>query len=380
MDYLRPVFAEIDIDNIINNYNVIKKRLETSVSIMAVVKADAYGHGAVEVSKELQQAGVEWFGVAFLGEALELRRNGITKPILVMGWTPPADYELALENNIALTIFTVKDGEILSELALSFDKRATIHIKIDTGMGRLGFLADETVVEAIKKLFNLKGLNIEGVFTHFAKSEEENLSFTNEQVTKFTEIVSQLENDGYYFKYKHAANSAAILAVSKTWLNMVRLGVSLYGLLPADDTRFKKYDLKPALELKALVSHVKSVDKDFPVSYSSKFVTSKKSVLATIPVGYADGYLRKLSQKGQILIKGKFAPIVGTICMDQFVCDVTDLGFEVVAGDLVTLIGKDVDNEISVDNIAQKLDTINYEVICSISNRVPRVYKKNNRI
>ncbi len=378
MEYLRHVHAEIDLKKIVGNFELIKQTLNPETAVMAVVKADAYGHGAVVVSKLLEKSGVDWFGVAFLGEAIDLRKGGVTKPILVLGWTPAEDFQFALDYNITLTLFSLADCEALSEVALNNNTVASVHIKIDTGMGRLGFLVNDRTEKDILQAFRLKGLNIEGIFTHFAGADEPNGDFTGRQNQSFLELVEKLEQEGCSFKYKHAANSAAILTKRETWFNMVRLGISLYGLRPSGHEQFKNRGMEPALSLKAAVSHVKTVDEGFPVSYSSRFTTKRKTVLATIPVGYADGYPRKLAAEGKVIIHGEYAPIVGVICMDQFVCDVTDIMKEVRPGDPVTLIGEENGISVTADDLAVQLETINYEVICGISARVPRVYKSVN--
>lgn len=375
MEYLRHVYAEIDLQKIKHNYEIIKKSINPETAVMAVVKADAYGHGAVVVSKELEKSPVDWFGVAFLGEAIELRKGGVTKPILVLGWTPPEDFQFALDYNITLTMFSLNDCNTLSQVALKNSTVASVHIKIDTGMGRLGLLVNEQTENEVLQAFQLKGLNIEGIFTHFAKADEPEADFTARQNQSFIDLIKNLEKKGCRFKYKHAANSAAILAEKDTWFNMVRLGIALYGLTPSTHEKFVNRGLQPALSLKAKVSHVKVVDEGFPVSYSSKFITERKTVLATVPIGYADGYLRKFSAKGKVIIHGQYAPIVGVICMDQFVCDVTDIPEEVKPGDMVILIGEDRGISVTADDLAEQSETINYEILCGISGRVPRFYK-----
>lgn len=376
MNFMRPVWAEINLANIVHNFREVRGLVGDKTKIMSVVKANAYGHGAIPVSRALDAAGSNYFGVAIMNEAVELRQAGLKKPLLILGWTPPEDYQRALAEDITLTIYSLEEARELSRISFSRGNRVKVHLKIDTGMGRIGFQDNGQAMEEIKEILPLPGLDVEGIFTHLARADEKDKEYTLHQLERFKGFVSRLESSAdYKFRIKHAANSAAVIDHPEVYFDMVRPGIMLYGLEPSTEVNLGRVSLRQAFSLRAKVSHVKDVPAGFPVSYGGIYVTSGKTRIATIPLGYADGYTRLLTGKGQILFRGQRAPIVGRICMDQLMFDVTELIPEVSKGDMVTLIGKDGNNFISVDEIAGLLGTINYEVTCMISQRVPRVYQ-----
>ena len=374
MEALRPrVVAEVNLEAIKHNYEQIRSNVPHEVEIMAIVKADAYGHGAVEISKLLQEQGVNRFAVAIAKEGEELRANGITSPILVLGYTPRADIGALIENNLTQTVFSYDMAKTLSDEAGRLGKTVNIHIKVDTGMGRIGFLSSPQSIEEVKMIATLPHLNMEGIFTHFSTADEEDRAYTYKQWHIFEGFLNELREVGIELPIIHAANSAAIMCHSYADLNVVRPGIILYGYYPSGYLQGKVLDLIPAMTLKTQVVHVKELPEGHYVGYGRTYQTHHKTKVATIPVGYADGYSRRLGNVGRVLIRGQFAPIIGNICMDQFMVDVSNID-HVSVEDEVVLFGKQGDNEIPVEEIANILDTINYEIICMIGKRVPRVY------
>ena len=368
-------FVEISIPNILHNIRELKKLLDKNVKFMAVVKADAYGHGAVPVSKAIEK-NIDYLAVATLSEAIELKSAGIKAPILLLSEVPPSSAADIVRNGFIQTVYTLKFAKALSAAASRFKKKARIHLKIDTGMGRIGvhFSEAEGLFNAVSKL---PGLKIEGLFTHFAGAEELD-EFTSKQIKRFKSFISKIDHAGYIL---HAANSAGVIYHKESHLDMVRVGLSMYGLYPSGG-RKASVDLKPALEFKTHVVYVKKVAAGTPLSYGSTYKTKKGTNIATLPVGYADGLPRALSNKGEVLIRGRRYPIVGRICMDLTLVDLGDgtrlrKGFGgqgCETGDEVTLIGSQDNENISTDDVAKLADTISYEVICGIGKRVPRVY------
>lgn len=357
MDTTR-VLAEIDLNAVRRNFMRIKERSQKKV--MAVVKADAYGHGALPVSLALCNM-ADHFAVATIDEAIELREGGIEKPILILGYLSPKYFRELIKYDIEQTIFDLESAKELAKLG------GKAHIAVDTGMGRIGFLSDTAGICEMKAVCDMEGLQIKGIFTHFASADEADLSFTKDQLEKFLNVCRALESEGIDIPLKHAANSAAAISLKEYPLDMVRAGIVLYGLTPSSDV--ENIGLESALSLRSHVVHVKKVPPGTTVSYGRTFVTERESVIATVPVGYADGYPRALSNCGRVVINGKTAPIAGRVCMDQFMVDVTDIG-PVNVGDTVYLIDKTV----TADEIANLDGTINYETVCKISARVPRAY------
>ncbi|MDI3534788.1 MAG: alanine racemase [Thermosediminibacterales bacterium] len=376
---LRPTRVEIDLDNIANNVREVRRITNKNSKLMAVVKADGYGHGAVETAEIALKNGAEWLAVATIQEGINLRNQGIRAPVLILGYTPLESLDLVVENNLSQAVYTLEAARNLSQAGKRLGRKAKIHIKLDTGMGRIGFLAEDSTVSVIKDIFSLPALEIEGIFTHFATADEKDKSYTYYQFEQFQRICNRLEEEGCFFPFKHVANSAVIIDFPEMHLDMVRAGIILYGLYPSDDVRKEKINLKPAMSLKTQVAHVKNLPPGYSISYGATFTTVKDSVIATLPIGYADGYSRLLSSKGEILVRGQKAPIVGRICMDQCMADVTHIE-GVSPEDEVVLFGSQKNVTIPVEAIAEKLGTINYEVVCMVGKRVPRVYIKGGRL
>ena len=371
MQYMR-VCAYISTDAIRHNFNEIRKSLPEKMKIMPVIKADGYGHGALTMARVLEKDS-DYFAVATIEEALALRKGGICLPIMLLGYTCPQHFEEAVENNITITILSYEDAKILSDVAKKLGKTAKIHIPIDTGMSRIGFSPDKEGADTVLKISLLENVFLEGVFTHFATSDEENKDFTHLQEKRFSGFKAMLVKNGVDVPIYHCANSGAIMQHRDFSYDMVRPGIILYGLTPSDEVPEGLIDLVPVMELKSHVTFVKNIKKGDTISYGRTFTADKDMKIATIPVGYADGYPRLLSNKGRVIIKGHYAPITGRICMDQFMVDVS--GIDVSVGDEVTLMGKDGGLLISADEIAHHAQTINYEIVCGISKRVPRVVR-----
>jgi len=381
MEYkLNRAWAEINLDNIAHNVREIRRITNKRAELMGVVKADAYGHGVMEVTKTLLENGVTSLAVSMLDEAIQLRKNGINVPILILSYTDPARAEEIILNNVTQTVFSHDLAEALSKAAVKLDKRAKIHIKIDTGMTRVGFAPGYSAVKDVVRISKLPGIIIEGLFTHFASADEKDSEYTLMQFERFMSICTELNRIGILIPIRHVANSAAVIQFPQMHLNMVRPGIILYGMYPSEEVDRSRINLKPAMELKANVILVKDVEEGTSISYGRIFTTNRKSRIATIPIGYADGYTRLLSNKGKVLINGQVAPIVGRICMDQCMIDVTDVRGEVKVGDEVTLIGAQGENRITAEDVADQIGTINYEVTCVIGKRIPRVYLKDGRI
>lgn len=375
---IRPVWAEIDLDAIKYNIDSIKRRVDTK-ELIAVVKADAYGHGALDVSKTLVENGATKLAVAVITEAMELRHGNINTPIMILGYTPLEFAADLINYDIEQTIFDLEYATKLSEIALNLGKKAKVHVALDTGMGRIGFLINDNSLNEILKISSLKGLEVVGIFTHFATADESDKNYSNKQYKKFTDFNEKLISKGVNIPLKHVSNSGAIIDMPNTYLDGVRAGIVLYGYYPSEDVLKQNLDLKKAISIKTQVAHVKILDKNEYVSYGRKFKTERKSIIATLPIGYADGYSRALTGKAKVIINGKFAPVVGTICMDQCMIDVTDIG-DVHVGDEVIVLGKDKDLKFDADDMAKAMGTINYEVLCMIKQRIPRVYIEDGKV
>lgn len=375
---IRPVWAEIDLDAIKYNIDSIKRRVDTK-ELIAVVKADAYGHGALDVSKTLVENGATKLAVAVITEAMELRHGNINTHIMILGYTPLEFAADLINYDIEQTIFDLEYAKKLSEIALNLGKKAKVHVALDTGMGRIGFLINDNSLNEILKISSLKGLEVVGIFTHFSTSDESDKNYSNKQYKKFTDFNEKLISKGVNIPLKHVSNSGAIIDMPNTYLDGVRAGIVLYGYYPSEDVLKQNLDLKKAITIKTQVAHVKILDKDEYVSYGRKFKTERKSIIATLPIGYADGYSRALTGKAKVIINGKFAPVVGTICMDQCMIDVTDIG-DVHVGDEVIVLGKDKDLKFDADDMAKAMGTINYEVLCMIKQRIPRVYIEDGKV
>ena len=375
---IRPVWAEVNLDNIINNINEIKKNINAE-EIIAVVKANAYGHGAVDVAPVLIENGADRLAVAMLSEALELREAGIKVPILILGYTDVAFSEMLINNDIEQTVYSLDYAKELSKKAEALGKVAKIHIAVDTGMGRIGFLPNEKSVEEVVEISKLSNLRITGIFTHFSNADEQDKSYAHNQIEKFNSFINEIEKREVNLGLKHISNSASIIDIEDAHYNAIRPGIILYGYYPSDYINKDKLKLMPALSLKCQVIHVKELPKGEYIGYGRKFRTERDSVIATLPIGYADGYIRGLYEKAHVIINGKLAPVVGKICMDQCMIDVTDVG-PVKVGDEVVLLGEDNGVKNNADDIAKMLDTINYEILCMIGRRVPRIYIKDGKM
>ncbi|MGQ9845245.1 MAG: alanine racemase [Caldisericia bacterium] len=372
---LRPAWAEIDLDNLKKNFLIIRKKIKDK-KIISVVKADAYGHGAVEVSKELETLGTDYFAVATLEEGLELRINGISKPILIFGYIFPKQANHVLDFSLTPTIYNLDFAKELNNLCELRKENVNIHIKIDTGMGRVGILWNEAI-DFIKEIKKFKNLNIEGIYAHFSTADEKDKSFSKLQFDRFQKVIELLKKDGINIPFKHHGNSATVIDLPQYILDGVRCGILLYGLKPSDQV--KKIKLYPVMSIKTKLIFVKKVPKDTPISYGRTFYTKNESIIGTIPFGYADGLPRILSNKGEVLYRGKRAKIVGTITMDQSMIDISKFENPQI-GDDVVILGRDKKEEITADEIAKKCKTINYEIVTRIGKRVPRVYIKNGEV
>ena len=375
---LRPAWAEIDLDAIAYNTRNIKQLIGHK-DLIAVVKANCYGHGVIDIIPTLLENGVSRFAVAMISEALEIRENNITAPVMILGFTPLYLGEELINNDIEQTVYDLDYARELSKIALSFNKKAKIHIAMDTGMGRIGFLPNEKSIDDITEIYSLEGIDVVGIFTHFSTSDEKDKEYSHQQFTKMMSMMDELQKRGVNIPLKHVANSGAIIDLPNTYLDAVRAGIILYGYYPSDEVNKSNLALKPALTLKATITNVKTLEKDMYISYGRTFKTTNKTIVATIPVGYADGYIRKLGENGKVIIKDQFAPIIGRICMDQFMIDVTNIP-DVKIGDEVILLGENNGLKYNADDMAEKLGTINYEVTCMLKSRLPRVYIKNKHI
>ncbi|NLL06356.1 MAG: alanine racemase [Clostridiaceae bacterium] len=381
MDYkFNRAWAEVNLDNIAHNVKEIRRITDKKTEIMGVVKADAYGHGVMEVAKTLIENGVTRLAVSMLDEAIQLRQNGIDVPILILSYTDPRRAEEIILHDVTQTVFSHDLAEALSEAAVRLDKNIKIHIKIDTGMTRVGFMPGYSAVKNVVRISKLPKIIIEGLFTHFASADESDKSYTNMQFERFMSIVSELNRIGIYIPVKHVCNSAGIIEYPEMHLNMVRPGIVLYGMYPSEEVRKDRIDLRPAMTLKANIILVKEVEADNCISYGRIFKTQRDSKIATLPIGYADGYTRLLTTKGRVLVNGQSVPIVGKICMDQCMIDITDVEGSVNVGDEAVLFGSQNGNEIKIEDLADKIGTINYEIACIIGKRIPRVYWKDGKL
>lgn len=384
-EIFKRTWAEIDLDALSFNFEQVRRQLAPGTKLCAVIKADAYGHGAVRAAQEMEAWGADYFAVSNLEEALQLRLNGIRTPILILGYTPVAHAEALSRYRITQCVYAKDYARVLSAEAVRRQMQVTVHMKIDTGMNRIGFKLPDSPAEqdlqTLRDVCRLPGLVWEGIFTHFAVADEGNdgHDFTLLQAERFQAVVAALEKDGFHFAIHHCANSAAILDYPGLQMDMVRAGIILYGLYPSGKIG-NRPALRPALSLKSTVSHVKIIHPGDTVSYGRRFTAEKPMKIATVPVGYADGYPRILSDKGaEVLIHGRRCKILGRICMDQLMADASSLD-EIQIGDEVTLIGTDGSECILADELAGYQASINYEVICDIGKRVPRVYLKNGEI
>ncbi len=373
-------YAKIDLDAVAYNMEQMKERLGGNTHLIAVVKTDGYGHGAVPIAKMFESTEYVWgYAVACLDEAVVLRHAGIKKPILVLGCVFPEQYEEMAEYEIRAAVYTKEMAEGMAKAAEKIGKIAYFHIKIDTGMGRIGFSVDEKSVDEIYEISKLKHSLIEGMFTHFAKADELDKSYTRMQHKQFVWMREALEKRNVSIPYIDCDNSAGIIDFPELKHDLARAGISLYGMYPSKEVNQDVIKLKPALELISHVSFVKDVKPGTSISYGGTFVAEKPMKVATIPIGYGDGYPRSLSNCGEVLIHGKRAKILGRVCMDQFMVDVTEIP-DVQFMDRVVLVGKDRTEQISVEELSKKSDRFPYEFVCCLGKRIPRVYVKDGHV
>ena len=376
-DALPLSYAEIDLDAIAHNIRAIADHIGPDVTIQAVVKANAYGHGAVPVAQAALQNGASRLAVVRAGEGIELREAGIEAPILVMGYVLPDEAPILAEYDLIGTVNTIEAAEAINRRSRSLGRTTTIHIKVDTGLGRYGLPPDE-VVPFIQQLMNLSALDVEGLYTHFAVADTADPAYTNQQFQTYISVVKALEEQGIDIPFKHAANSAAALAHSDTYLDGVRVGIAMYGLRPSDEVP-PLVELRPALRLISHVARVRTLPAGSSISYGRTYTTSKSTPVALIPLGYGDGYHRILSNRGKVLIRGQKAPIVGRVCMDQFVVDVSDIE-DVQQDDQVILVGQQGKSRISAEELGALAETINYEITTSLLPRLPRLYIRDGKL
>ncbi|CAG7647715.1 Alanine racemase [Paenibacillus solanacearum] len=379
--FYRPTRVEISLDALQHNLQQFRTVLPEHVKLMAVVKADAYGHGAVEVSREALRCGVEYIAVAFLDEGLELRRAGIQAPILVLGYTPPEGLETAWTHDITLNVYTHELLDAWQRIgrAKHDERPLKVHIKIDSGMHRIGLTDVGEAIALIERARQLPGLCVEGLFTHYACADEADKSYTYEQYNKFAQVVEHFRREGVEFPYVHAGNSAAAIDLPDWTFNMVRIGISMYGMYPSEEVNKARIELLPVLSIKSSVVMVKQVPAGAGVSYGAIYRPAAEETIATLPIGYADGFSRMLTGKAEVLVGGRRVPVVGRICMDQCMLNVTGLA-DISIGEQVVILGSQGNECITAEDHAAWLGTINYEITCMISHRVPRVYIKDGRV
>ena len=370
-------YIKINLDNIYDNISVLKENAGENTGLVAVIKTDGYGHGAVPIAKTVADK-VEAYAVATIEEAFNLRKHNITKPIYVLGFVHSSQFETMIFEEIRPAIIKYETAKEISDIAKAVGKVAKIHIKIDTGMGRIGFLDNDESADIIKKINDLPNIEIEGIFTHFAASDEKDKTSANNQLERFKVMIGKLKDRNVEIPIKHIYNSAALIDFDEDIFNQARAGIALYGLYPSEDVDKSRAKLKPSLSLYTHIVYIKTVEAGTGISYGSTFVATKETKIATLPIGYGDGYKRNLSNKGYVIIGGKRAPIVGRVCMDQMMVDVTDV--DAHEGDLVTLIGKDGNEEITVEELSELAGTFNYEFVCDLGKRIPRVYYRNGEV
>jgi alanine racemase len=380
------VWAEVDLEAIAHNVRELRRITGSGAGLMAVVKANAYGHGVIEVTRKALENGADSLGVARIEEGIELRKAGFSESVLIFGYTPPALAHSLIAFDLTQTVWSYTTAQALSDVAVSSNKRIKVHLKVDTGMGRLGLLPDcrrppateqnlmGNAIREAASISSLAGLKLEGVYTHFATADSSDKSYAGKQFEIFVDFLNELRRAGMNPPLCHAANSAAIIDMPETHLDMVRAGIAIYGLYPSDEVNKRKIALKPAMTLKSKIVHLKKVPPGFKVSYGSTYQTPKPTTIASIPVGYADGFNRLLSSRGQMLVRGRRAPIVGRVCMDQTMLDVGHIP-DVDLEDEVVIFGRQGYESITVDEIAATLNTINYEIVSALTARVPRIYR-----
>lgn len=374
----KRVYATIDLDAVAYNMERMRDNLPEGTGMMGVIKTDGYGHGAVPVARAIAPY-VNAYAVATAEEALNLKKHGVEKPILILGAVHESHYRELIKEEIRFPVFTMVQAERVSETAASMNQRACIHLAVDTGMSRIGMRPDETSADMVLEFGRLPGIYVEGMFTHFAKADEKDKTSALQQLKLFREFVKMLETRGMDIPVKHIDNSAGIIDIPDVGFDMVRAGISIYGLYPSDEVKKTQVPLRRVMELKSFITYIKDIDPGTEISYGGTFVAERPMTIATVSIGYGDGYPRNLSGKGFVLIDGKRAPILGRVCMDQLMVDVSHIP-EAKEWDLVTLIGQDGEQEITVEELAAISGGFHYEIICDIGKRVPRVYIRDGRI
>ena len=377
IDRYYRVYASVNLDNIYANMKALSDNTAEGTQMVAVIKTDGYGLGAVPIARTIDEL-VSAYAVATIDEALNLRRHNIAKPIYILGFIYEHRIEDAIVNDVRMSVFSYEMAQAISERATKLGRKAYIHIKVDTGMSRIGFMADETAADTVKRISELSNIEIEGIFTHFLSSDSKDKTIAKNQLTKFTDFVKFLKGKGVDIKLVHCSNSAGIIDMPEANMTEVRAGIALYGMYPSEEVNKEAVALQPALELKSHVVFVKTVPAGTGISYGSTYITDKETRVATIPVGYGDGYPRNLSNKGYVIIAGKKCPILGRVCMDQFMVDVT--GMDIKEGDVATLVGNDGEECITVEELAEIAGTFNYEFVCDLGKRIPRVYYRHGEI
>lgn len=383
MKHFDRVWAEVDLDAVLFNIESIKKNINEDTKIIAVIKADGYGHGAEHIARMLEKEEQVWgYAVATAEEAFSLREHKLSKPILILGYAFPYSYEQLIEYDIRPTVYMLDSAQMLSDAAVKTGKTCQIHIKIDTGMTRIGIYPGDDGIALIQQISKLPGLEIEGIFTHFATADEADKTKTYHQISLFKEYVNKLQQIlDFQIPMKHCSNSAGIIELPEANMDAVRAGIILYGLWPSEEVKADaKIQLKPVLTLKSRIIYIKTVPKGQEISYGGTFTTERDTRVATICIGYGDGYPRSLSNTGDVLLKGKRAPILGRVCMDQFMIDVTDIDAGICVGDKVTLIGKDGDACITMEELGILSGRFNYELACDLGKRIPRIYKLDDTL
>ena len=374
------IYAAVNLDAVLYNLENMKKNISENTKIIAVLKVDGYGHGAVPIAREIQSLPYIWgIAVATVEEGMELRNAGIQKPILILGYTYEEDYDTIVREDFRPAVFKKSMAQKLSQAAVKAGKPVNIHIKIDTGMTRIGYRDPQRDVPEILEISRLPGIRIEGLFTHFARADETDPAPAYRQLEKYGEFLKKLETAGLSIPLKHCSNSAGIIRIPEANLDAVRAGVILYGMYPSDEVEKEPVPLKPAMEIKSHIAYIKTVEPGTQVSYGGTYTTQRPTRIATIPVGYADGYARGLSNRGSVLIHGRRAPILGRVCMDQFMVDVTEIP-EAKELDEATLLGKDGEDCITMEELGDLSGRFNYEFACCISKRVPRIYIKDGQV
>jgi alanine racemase len=373
----RPTIAEIDLDALHHNFAQVRNAIPAGCGILAVVKADAYGHGFMDIARELEMLEVTAFGVAFLAEGIQLRKSGIDRPVLILGGVYPGQEKKCIGFNLSTAVFSLEQARLLNYVAGKLYRKAHIHVKVDTGMGRLG-IAHEDSPAFFRKLKGMKHVELEGIISHFASADEldeDGRRYTDRQSELFARVIDVARGEGFSPRYIHIDNSAGLFSRELSFCNLVRPGIALYGALPSADFQ-GKLDLQPVMRLKSKVAMLKWVEPGTNISYARRYSTTERTLVASVPVGYADGYSRALTNRGEVIIRGRRAPVIGTVCMDWFMVDASGIP-GVSVGDDVTLLGCDREgNCIHAEELAEKIGTIPYEIFCGISKRVPRVYVK----